>query len=1232
LPGPYWQDEGDAGYGSGWRTAPSSPQRADSPWDDGSAGFWRDDRSGSRDDRSSSRDGRSSRRAADRAADRGAARDDSSWPGMLAGRSRRGSRGAQPRGAQPRADQGSGGDGERSGRFSQTADDLRSRLGVRGPAGGRGDGSRAAGSRAAGSRGAGSRGAGSRGAGSRDGGAGGRGGAELSDAGLYATGPFGAGSNGAGSNGAGSNGAGPNGHRPDDDFWGEPDERRSARSNGARPRLGAEGSRTAAIRARVSRDGAGTARGLRRAGGAAAAYPGDYGDYGDGLPNGPGGGTALREQPDDFWTERDRTGSGVRPRVGERPGGRRGGGRGGQGGGRGGGGRRFDGPDPRSRGERFKDWLLYGSWWRHWSLKKAIAVLGIGAALCFLLFVGAFFIIYNMTPIPNATAFANWQSSTVLYSNGKPLGTFDHTVNGQIIDRQLLSPSQIPTVMTQAITAAEDRQFYTEGGVSLTGLLRSAYEDVFGNGGLQGGSTITMQYAKNYYSGVNTGQNMSTKLKEIFIATKLGRERSKPWVMTNYLNTVPFGPTTYGVGAAAEGYFGVNLTKSTAKLTIAQAAMLAAMPNSPGFFNPDPQAGAGYTALVARWKYVLANMVRDGNITQAQANAQVFPKLTPPPSGNGWTGYTGYLMSMVEQQLEAPVADGGWGLTEQQIDTGGYKITTTFNLAKVNALARSVNQEKAAMRATGLPFRLYDRIGAVLENAKTGAIVAIYGGPGFGSKHCNATSCQYNTAEIAEPVGSSFKPYVLAAAVKEGMNVFTSRLNGYSPIWIPTNSPNLTQTELTLSPTKVPAGLAPGAPGGYSTNGVYYFKFDESQENSGRPLPVNVAAAISSDPAFEDLAHRDGIDAVINMAAAFGVGQNAFVQPCSVAGSDQGNPAVTIQDCNDLTGAINGLRTNFSPTKFSKRAKLNGTPGSPAIALGENPLTPIEQATTFATLANDGVYNTPHVIQTLQKGTAIVPNHYVRQPVLTPQQAADVDYALSFDNNMAGGTAEANVSFRRGGVIAKTGTLGTGANSSEAWFIGATPNQYAMSVALFTNNPGTQVLNNLPSINGMPGSQGGGWPATIWNNFMTAEFSNTPAAPMFTPQNGFPFVTWIQAKAKRTGPPACKMGQFTGCKCQKNNPFCQNPNPTPSCQQVQFGQPCGGTSPSPSPSCGFGQPCTSPSPTASPTCTPSFGQPCNARTAAATTRSSTTADLTLAVLLQPAEEATTAAARMVLLL
>ena len=117
------------------------------------------------------------------------------------------------------------------------------------------------------------------------------------------------------------------------------------------------------------------------------------------------------------------------------------------------------------------------------------------------------------------------------------MGTF--TANG--IDRQMLTSDQIPAVMKNAIVAAEDRHFYTEGGISLTGILRSAYEDVKGGGSLQGGSTLTEEFAKNYYATIGTSRTVSTKIKEIFVSIKLSHEKSKDWIMTQYLNTVPFG-------------------------------------------------------------------------------------------------------------------------------------------------------------------------------------------------------------------------------------------------------------------------------------------------------------------------------------------------------------------------------------------------------------------------------------------------------------------------------------------------------------------------------------------------------------------------------------------------------------------------------------------------------------------------------------------------------------------
>ncbi len=1094
LPGPYWQQQDEAGYRTGRRARSVSADRYE-PWDGGQGWGGRD--SASRDDRQSRGPGgsrpsgaRHSRGSGQSATNgngngngngragnhhgqphqggngNGAGRQASTWTGMMAGRSR----GAQRERGESRWQ-------EITGSFSQTADDLRNRLGIRG--------------------------------------------SRSSRAGQG----WPSRSNGS-ANGSNGHANGANGH-----------------ANGS-----------------------------------------------NGYANGSGGSRTALQQGDGYWRGDDRTGRFTGTRTAIRPGSGPGGtGRGG-GGGRGGrGGGRWDGRYPRTASERFRAYLRSGRWWRHWTVKKVLALAGGCVAAVILIGVVAFFIVYENTKIPTAADLtANWQSSIVYYANGTQMGTFDTSQNGTSVDRLLLTSPEIPSRMTQAMTAAEDRHFYTEGGVSLTGLMRAAYEDVLGHGVTQGGSTITMQYAKNYYAGVDTGQNLSTKLKEIIIAMKLGHDESKSWVMTNYLNEVDFGGTNLGLGAAALNYFNVNLTNAGTTLTISQAAMLAAMPNAPGFFNPSPSGGAGYTALKARWRYVLSNMVRDGDITQKQMNAQVFPVLSPPPAGNGESGTTGYLMAMVRQQLTAPAADGGYGLTDKQINTGGYKIYTTFKPAMMTALTRSIDQQIAVMKTEAAeqgmaPMQTYDRIGAVLEDPTTGGILAIYGGPGYESGCTD--DCWINMAESPQPVGSSFKPYVLSTAVNEGMNVFTSQLNGFSPIWIPDSPANETTTEDTLSPTSPPPGVSAQANGGWSPSpdtpgAIYYFKFDETSENSKAPLAVNVAAAISSDPAFEDLAHRDGIQNVINMAQQLGVGQTAFVQPClnPASQSPTATQAEIIADCNDLNGPSWMSGKTVVPgyglqTRFGENSKLD-TAGSPAMAIGEGPLTPIEQASTFATFADDGTYHTPHVIAELQLNNSTVPNHVITRQVLSKAAAADVDWALSFDNQMTDGTAFANVPFRRGDVIGKTGTIGVDQVASQAWFNGSTPDQDSLSIALFTNDPGTENLDNLPYINGTQGSQGGGWPADIWNAFMTSEFSNEAAVPLFPTTNGAPFVTWIQATTKKQ--PACSLQQFMQgqagqqCTCPKHSVLCGfgnnggggnnggNPSPGPTSTPCTQGPPFGG--------------------------------------------------------------------------
>jgi membrane peptidoglycan carboxypeptidase len=263
-----------------------------------------------------------------------------------------------------------------------------------------------------------------------------------------------------------------------------------------------------------------------------------------------------------------------------------------------------------------------------------------------------------------------------------------------------------------------------------------------------------------------------------------------------------------------------------------------------------------------------------------------------------------------------------------------------------------------------------------------------------------------------------------------------------------------------------------------------------------------------------------------------------------------------------------------------------------------------------------------------QNGTSIPLNVKTRQ-VLSPQKAADVDYALSFDNNNPQGTAEANVPYRRGDVVGKTGTLGQNQVASQAWFIGGLPRGLAMSVALFTNLPGTQNLDNLPSMPGAPGSQGGGWPAFTWNAYMTRYNNNAPQISLsaFPQQQGPPFQPWILAKVKKVKLPTCGPFQTTNCTQPKNcNPFGHgNGNGNGNCNGNPNGNPT--STPSPGTSCNpFQQQCTSPSPSFSPSPSPSCspgGPPCNTTGVAGTTTSVSMGSLSGAQA-QPAEETTLA--------
>jgi len=551
---------------------------------------------------------------------------------------------------------------------------------------------------------------------------------------------------------------------------------------------------------------------------------------------------------------------------------------------------------------------------------------------------------YASTTVPtDVSQAAMQQQSTVYFSDGKTVvGTFGNT------DRQLLQYSQISPFMRDAVVAAEDRGFYTEGGVSPRGIMRAAYADVFSSGGsLQGGSTITQQFVRNYYANIGTQQTASRKIKEIFVALKVAKEKSKAWILTQYLNTIYLGQGAYGVGAAAETYFGVPASQ----LTVAQAAMIAATIQSPSYY-PTP---AGHQALVARWHYVLNGMVAMGDLTPRQAAAEQFPKVFSAQDQHvGSAPYDSYILTLVSNELQEV-----YNYTPAQIDNGGLRIVTTVSEPMMDRLYRAVNDNEKLMAADGGALPWYALVGAELQNPQTGAIVAFYGGPGANvpAKYCHF--CSDNTVLTREQVGSSFKPYVLATAVEQGMNVSTTNLDGYSPLWIPPDSEPMT----------------PASPSQADASSNWFQERNDGNAEYGA-MSVADAEAQSSNTAFTDLIHRVGTQNVVNMAKEFGV--NALES---------------------------GLQADI---------------GHVGMALGQDSLSVTEQDTMLATLADNGTYHAAHVVQQIGQGTVTYPSRAASTLVLTPGLDSQVQYAMSYDTINGTGTAAAMSDGRP--IIAKTGT------------------------------------------------------------------------------------------------------------------------------------------------------------------------------------------------------------------
>ncbi|MFF3318140.1 transglycosylase domain-containing protein [Streptomyces sp. NPDC003035] len=362
-----------------------------------------------------------------------------------------------------------------------------------------------------------------------------------------------------------------------------------------------------------------------------------------------------------------------------------------------------------------------------------------------LLLAGGLLAGYLLVDIPPANSAATAQSNLYLYKDGTQIAR-DGEVN-----RENVRLAHVPATVRHAVLAAEDRDFYSERAVvDLKAMVRAAWNTLTGKG-RQSGSTITQQYVKNYYLGQE--QTVTRKVKEFFIAIKLNREKSKDEIFEGYLNTSYFGRNAYGVQAAARAYYG----KDAAQLDSAEGAYLASLLKAPSAYDVATHP-ENRTKALARWNYVLDGMVKKKWLTPAGRTAATFPTPQTARPATGLSGQRGYLVQAVEEYL----TDNGV-VDEKTLAGGGFRITTTLEKAKQDALVTAVeDQVMSKLDAARNPTDRFVRVGGAAIDPATGRVLALYGGIDYTRQYVNnATRRDYQ-------VGSTFKPFVLAAALQHG--------------------------------------------------------------------------------------------------------------------------------------------------------------------------------------------------------------------------------------------------------------------------------------------------------------------------------------------------------------------------------------------------------------------------------------------------------------------------------
>jgi penicillin-binding protein 1A len=559
--------------------------------------------------------------------------------------------------------------------------------------------------------------------------------------------------------------------------------------------------------------------------------------------------------------------------------------------------------------------------------------------------------------------------------------TFVYAADGSLLgsipaerNREPVTAKDMSLWVRKATIAIEDRRFFEHNGVDIEGTARAAVANIKAGGIVEGGSTITQQLVRNLY--ISRERTVQRKVKEACLATKLDRARAKEWILTTYLNQVFYGNRAYGIEAASRTYF----SKPSSKLLLSEAALLAGLTQAPSVYNPFTVPARA----LARRNEVLRAMLDTGVITSRVYRLAVAAKLDLRRGKVYDAIREPYFFGYVRDRL---IEEYG----PQQVRSGGLKVYTTI-IPRYQRLAETAIRETLDERD--------DPAAALISiSPRTGAIRAM------AAIVPNRPKNQFNLlSQARRQPGSTFKTFVLAAAVEQGVNPdstyyvsapFTYRIH----------------------------------PAGNCDDGSWWCVKTYANDYYGWSS-IRSATLRSDNSVYAQLTLDVTAEKVADVARRMGVRSQLDVKGTFV----------------------------------------------PSIGLGSIAVSPLDIASSYATLAAEGVYSEPMAIRrvVLDDGTVDTRAGWgkpKRRRAISEGTAAIVTRIL--EQNIQSGTGT-RAAFGRPAA----GKTGTAELNVDAWFAGYTPE---LATAVWMGYTRAEIP--LDSVHGIAVT-GGSFPAEMWRLFM----------------------------------------------------------------------------------------------------------------------------------------------------